>query len=100
MKQTATVDISDDDLSTLRSETAGAFLKAIDDWREKMHGRDPEDAIVVLAVFLGHMLAGLAVELGVARTINADGLCAAIAEVMDEQLIELRVREGQGATLQ
>jgi hypothetical protein len=93
-------DISDDDWGDLRSETSAAFLKAIDDWRERMRGKNSEMAMVALTVFLGHMLAGLAVELGVARDIDADGTGEVIADHMGEQLLELRVREGQGATLQ
>lgn len=93
-------DISEQDLEALRISTASVFLKPIDDWRDRVRDGNPEDAILVLAAFIGHMLAGLAVELGVALTISADGAGAVIAARMDEQLQALQARRRPGAMLQ
>lgn len=92
--------ISDKDWDALRIATASAFLKPIDDWRDAVRGKDPHCAMAALAMFLGHMLAGLAVELGVAGDMDTDACAAVIAETMAEQLADMRHPETQGVTLQ
>jgi len=93
-------DISDKDWDALRIATASAFLKPIDAWRESVRGQDAQCAMAALVMFLGHMLAGLAVELGVAPVIDAESTGAVIGDTMGEQLAEMRHSETHGVTLQ
>ncbi|ADJ24816.1 hypothetical protein Hden_3021 [Hyphomicrobium denitrificans ATCC 51888] len=93
-------DVSDKDWNALRLATAAAFLKPIDEWRDNVSGKDPKLAMAALAMFVGHMMAGLALELGVAAVIDAEQVGGVIGDTMAEQIALMRCPEDEGVTLQ
>jgi len=92
-------DISDKDWNALRLATAAAFLKPIDEWRDSVNGKDPQFAMAALTMFVGHMMAGLALELGVAAVIDAEQVGGIIGDTMAEQIALMRCPE-ERVTLQ
>ncbi|MBA2126703.1 hypothetical protein DLM45_10815 [Hyphomicrobium methylovorum] len=92
--------ISDKEWDDLKASTAASFVKSTDEWLVSVREMDPQTALVALTMFVGHMLAGIAAEIGVADKIDAQGVGDAIAEIISEQLSVMRARNEPGSTLQ
>lgn len=92
--------ISDKEWDDLKAATAASFVKSTDEWLVSVRQMDPQTALVALTMFVGHMLAGIAAEIGVADDLDADGVGAVIAEIISEQLAIKRARREPGSMLQ
>lgn len=80
-----------DDFDILKRLTIDAFLEPTEQWIDGVKDvGDPRGAIAGLAIFLGHMLAGAATELGVADQIDPIETGALIARTIQSQIEELK----------
>lgn len=84
-----------DDWNDMKHATTDSLLPPLVAWLDAVDRTKPEDAFVSLLLFVGHLLSGAAVELGVAETISVEGAIEVIEETMRDQLSLLAMTEGR-----